>query len=179
MKSPTTIKQPGIHLLVFSHNLRYCTTKILLFSRLVYHPADNYQSKSDDNPECPSAQLQLHLLPAGEFLLNRIRHIHFLGYRHFLRWQIYRIWLRSHLRKQVAEAVNSQLGLCVLAVGYVKPRQNYSTISSHSSNALMVELSGGSCTSTSFSTTTLSALLSTGTYFTLRHDQRAEIKRKQ
>lgn len=74
MKSPTTIKQPGIHLLVFSHNLRYCTTKILLFSRLVYHPADNYQSKSDDNPECPSAQLQLHLLPAGEFLLHRIRH---------------------------------------------------------------------------------------------------------
>lgn len=72
-KSPTTFRQPGIHLLVLSHNLCYCTTKVLLFSRLVYHPADNYQSKSDDNPECPSAQLQLHLLPAGELLLYRVR----------------------------------------------------------------------------------------------------------
>lgn len=51
--------------------------------------------------------------------------------------------------------------------------------SSHSSSARMVALSGGSCTSTSFSITTLSALLSTGTYFILRHDQRAETKNKQ
>ena len=55
MKSPTTIKQPGIHLLVFSHNLRYCTAKILLFSRLVYQPANNYQGEGDDNPESPSS----------------------------------------------------------------------------------------------------------------------------
>ena len=50
--------------------------------------------------------------------------------------------------------------------------------SSHSRSARMVELSGGSCISTSFSTTMLSVLLSIGTYFTLRQDQRAEIKRK-
>ena len=47
--------------------------------------------------------------------------------------------------------------------------------SSHFRSARIVELSGGSCTSTSFSTTTLSVLLSTGTYFTLRQDQRVEI----
>lgn len=50
--------------------------------------------------------------------------------------------------------------------------------SSHSSSARMVALSGGSCTSTSFSTTMLSVLLSIGTYLTLRQDQRAEIKKK-
>lgn len=49
--------------------------------------------------------------------------------------------------------------------------------SSHSSNARMVELSGGSCTSTSFSITTLSALFSTGTYFTLLHDHIADVSK--
>lgn len=57
--------------------------------------------------------------------------------------------------------------------------RNTLPFSSHSRRALIVELSGGSCTSTSFSTTMLSAVLSTGTYLTLRHDQRTKIKRKQ
>ena len=73
MKSPTTIKQPGIHLLVFSHNLCYFAMKILLFSRLVYQPANNYQGEGDDNPESPSAQLQLHALPSRKLSLYRIR----------------------------------------------------------------------------------------------------------
>lgn len=128
MKSPTTIKQPGIHLLVFSHNLCYCTTKILLFPRLIHNPSNNYQSKSDDNPECPSAKLQLHLLPAGEVFFHWIRHLYLLGDRHFFGRQIYRIWLRPHLCKQVTKAVNSQLGLSVPAVGYIQPRQEYSAV---------------------------------------------------
>ena len=128
MKSPTTIKQPGIHLLVFSHNLCYCTAKILLFPRPVHQPADNYKGEGDDYPERPSAKLQLHLLPAGEFLLHRIRHLHLLGDRHFFGWLVDCIGLRSHFRKQVAEAVNSQLGLCVLAVGDVQPGKNDSAV---------------------------------------------------
>ena len=48
--------------------------KILLFTRPIYKPADNYKGEGDDNPESPSAQLQLHLLPAGKRLLYRVRH---------------------------------------------------------------------------------------------------------
>lgn len=127
-KYSTTFRKPGTHLLVLSHNLRYCTAKILLFSRLVYQPADNYQCSCDDNPERPSSKLQLHLLPAGELLLHRIRHLLLLGDRHFFGWLVDCIGLRSHFRQQVTKAVNSQLGLSVPAVGDIKPRQNDSTV---------------------------------------------------
>ena len=51
-------------------------TKILLFPGLAHKPADNYQCGCDNDPESPSAKLQLHLLPARQLLLHRIGNLY-------------------------------------------------------------------------------------------------------
>lgn len=117
----------GVHLLFLSKPL-FTNSKVLLFSRLIYYQADNYQRKCYDNPKRPSSKLQFHLLPASEFLFDRIWHLYLFGDCNFLRRKIYRIRLCLHLSQQVSEAVNSKLGLCILAVCDVQPRQNDSSV---------------------------------------------------
>lgn len=124
IKIPEYLEQPGNTFAILSKPL-FTSSKVLLISRLAYKPAYNYQCCRYKNSKCPSTKFQLHPLPGGEFFFDRKRFFFLFRNDHLLRRQIHRILLRPHLRQQITEAVDSKLGLCVLAVGNVQPPKHY------------------------------------------------------
>lgn len=131
-----------------------------LFFQFIYHPSYHDQYYDYHYSNSPASNIYAKFLPNSQLFFYRIRNLHFLDWRNLLWRKVDRILLCFHLRPQIAQTVNGKLCLCVLAVGYIQLGQYYFPILSHSSSAQIVALSGGNCTSTSFSTTTLSALFS-------------------
>lgn len=99
-----------------------------LFLQFVNHPTYNHKDSYYHYHDCPASHVNAEFLPLCEFLFDRVRYFHLLGYRNLFRRQVHRVGLCLHLCQQVPQAIDGNLRLCVLAVGDVQPCQYDLTI---------------------------------------------------